>query len=246
MDIEKAFDQSNEEYSAGKTYQTNYFNLKEDGTYQIRIVSGFAPLGQHWIGGKPSVCFGMHRGCKVCVEVEKSVAEINGRQDLADDEKKKQIFNLPTVNVQFVCNVIDRSDKGVKLAKLPYSVAKVINEWAKDPEYPFNKDGSPAFDIKITKETKNKKTTYTTNLVPSSIGKALTKKEQEALASTDNDPERFVTAMKKKGAQEAGIDVEKLDFDDSKKKKGEELPTIQADENLPPAKDEVNVEDIPF
>ena len=236
MQIDRAFDESQKEYPSNR-FKTNYFDLKEDGVYQIRIISGFALIGNHWIDKKPTTCFGMHRGCRICVEVEKDIVAISGRQDLAEDEKKKLIFKLPSVNVQFVCNVIDRKDGEVKLAKLPYSVAKKISEWKKDPEYPFNDDGSPKFDIKITKETKNKKTTYAVDVVISSVGKELTIDEVERITKVNNNPERFAAAMKKKAAQEAGIDVEGMSFEN----KDTELPVIQVE---PP--DEVNVDNIPF
>jgi len=255
MDINKAMEQTREEYSTGKKYETTYLNFKEDGTYRIRIVTGFKPLGNHWISGKASTCFGMHRGCKICVEVQKDVAEIYARQDVDDDEKKKLINNLPGVSVQMVCGVIDRNDGDVKIAKIPYSISKRISEWSNKEDYPFNKDGSPSFDIDVTKKTDGR-TTYSADLVINSLNNELSEEEKTKVRKANIDPERFVTSMKKKAAQEAGLDPEKMNWESTKKKDDkedkEELPVIQVEKPTKKtdldieSREGINVDDIPF
>ena len=248
MKMSDAINKTAEEYPKSRLSGVDkYFNF-EKGKNVIRIVSDYAIIGNHWIGKMPYTCYGMHRGCERCVEVEKQIAELNGRQDLNEKQRKEEYLKIPTVNVQYVCYVIDRADGEVKLAKLPYSVSKQLQAFEERPdEYPHTKAGVPIFDIEVEKkEEVGKRTEYTTVTIPSTIGKDLTEEEHEMLSSVELNPEKFVVAMKKKQMRDDGKDPDKANWETTTTKSGEEIPVIQQEKSEQEDDDRISVDDIPF
>lgn len=237
MKINEALEQSQELYPSGGSMA---FYQLVDGENKFRVISGFALIAKHWANQKPlGVCFGKEKGCPVCKANEEKKAEILARQDISDEQKMEE-YNKLRVSVSYVCYVIDRVDNTIKLADLPYSVAKRIGEWEKDPEYPFEVE-IPNFDIKVTRDVKGRK--YSTDVVISTVGKGLSAEDKELVGGQNVKPERFVNHMKKKSAKEAGVE-----YIIEEKEKVEELPEIQVEEAPAPTPPdgEITKDDIPF
>jgi hypothetical protein len=87
------------------------------------------------------------------------------------------------ISKKFVTWVLDRKDKALKLAYLPYAVAKSIAAYEADPEYAFKGYPMP-FDINVTAEKAGTKDVKY-NVIPGRSNTPLTADEQKAIAALE-------------------------------------------------------------
>lgn len=103
------------------------FYRMQDGDNKFRILSEGAVLAQHFFGKgqKPSVCYGISKGCPFHKETDLNPS------------------------IKYTCYILDRMDDTIKLADLPYSVIRSVGELQKDEDYSFDDFPMP-YDIKVT------------------------------------------------------------------------------------------------
>lgn len=125
----------------------DFLNLRDDGTYRVRIVSGRPYKFQvHWVrdtSGKMRRVKCAARDCPLCKEGDEA-------------------------QVRYMSAVIDRSDGRVKVMEFPRSVFNALADMYNDEEW-----GDPMnYDIKIIKnKSAAPRDKYKTSGIPSSIGR---------------------------------------------------------------------------
>jgi hypothetical protein len=138
---------------AEKTYNLgkgDTFKFQE-GDNRIRVLSPGKPIATHRISQKEyHTCYGAENGCPYHTD------------------------GVPDPNVKFVMWVIDRKDKKIKLAFMPYTIIKNLTMLQNDPDYQFNGLPMP-YDINVNaNKAGTKEVTYT--VLP---------KKEEALTSDE-------------------------------------------------------------
>lgn len=73
--------------------------------------------------------------------------------------KNKQTGQIYPSRTVFLCRIIDRADKEVKLWEMPTTVKNQMLTYSQDADYAY--DDMPGYDIKITKSKENNFTKYT-------------------------------------------------------------------------------------
>jgi len=161
---------------------TNEWFKITEGENRIRILSDGEMIFEHF---KRGVCIGKENGCEAC----------------ADGEK-------PSMRVLFW--ILDYKDGKVKLAKLPYSIFKMIAGYQKNPEYAFDTVPMP-YDFTITaKNAGTKEVEY--GLIPARKETPVEKEVIEKL-SKEKMPNEIVKAMKDKALKGAGKKpIEKVEY----------------------------------
>lgn len=107
-----------QQYQRDDMSGNDYFTIVE-GANRLRIMSGSAPISEHF---KKGVCIGMEKGCPFHTPADENTG------------------------VKFLTWVL--YDGKLKLAKLPYTVVKAIGSLQLDPEYAFEEVPMP-YDITI-------------------------------------------------------------------------------------------------
>lgn len=107
--------------------KTSFFHKFTEGENRIRILSDGAVLAQHFFGKgiKPSICYGIAKGCPFHKGSDKSAS------------------------IKYSCYVLDRIDNTVKLSDLPYSVIKKIGDLQLNSEWAFDSFPMP-YDVTVT------------------------------------------------------------------------------------------------
>lgn len=153
----------------------DWFKIAE-GDNRVRILTELTPYVSHY---KVGACLGK-ADCPTCKE---------------DPDAK------PTV--KFLCHLIDRKDNIIKLAQLPYSVAKSIGDYQDDPDYSFASAPMP-YDVNIkAKGAGTKEVVYTViaspkrdNVTDETIDKLKTKKTPVQVKERMIEKRREVLGLK--------------------------------------------------
>lgn len=106
-----------------------------EGKNRVRVLAGGTPIAQHWVDGKPTICYGQAKGCPL--------HGANAPQDKNGNEAKPRVQN--------VFYILDKSKKDpqIQLAYFPYTVFKAIKSFSEEEEYAF--DELPmTYDIGVT------------------------------------------------------------------------------------------------
>jgi hypothetical protein len=130
-----------------------------DGESRIRILSEYEIVGKHWDptfkngpgkkAGRSFLCVGKERGCPYHTD------------KTPEDVKKVKVSYFMYVSDKSASIIKDKPAGILKIAELPYTVAKRVSELGDMEDYEF--DGFPMpYDIIITKSVVNGKTTYDT------------------------------------------------------------------------------------
>lgn len=187
--------------------RAEFFDFKE-GSNKVRILTVFTPYASHY---KAGACLGKD-DCPICKSNEKET-----------DDKKK---NFPSV--KYVCYVLEYPTLQIKLAQLPWKVAKGIQDLQADPDYTFDEAPMP-YDIKINATgAGTKEVQY--SVIASPKREPVPVEILETLSKM-SDPAGFKTAMQNKRRKDLGMTVEKNDL----MKPHDNYPTEQ-----------ISPEDIPF
>lgn len=193
--------------SGGKN---EWFKIVE-GANIIRILTPLVAYASHF---KAGACLGKEL-CPICIANSKE-----------PDESKHN-----KVSVKFLCHVLNGND--IKIAQLPYSIAKAIQTLQNDPDYAFNEVPMP-YNIKIMADKAGtKEVSYTT--IASPKREPVAKEILEKLAKL-HTPEQIRDSMKNKRAKELGITANTPNT--------EKMKPAFDEKNYP--KDDISPEDIPF
>ena len=147
------------------------------GESKVRLVSEFEIIAKHWRNDikRTAVCYGKEKGCPYHGEKEQRA------------------------KIEYLIWLIDRKDKKLKIAALPYSVMKKIADWKTSTEYGY--DVLPLFDVVISKKkTGERQMEIEYDAVPSRKDSPLTDEEQEMILDEANDLSEVVQKMKDKAA----------------------------------------------
>lgn len=153
-----------------KKYQIGggeWLNLVE-GANRVRLVSDCVDYGNHYEGGKFTICIGKEK-CLLC-----------------------QKGNKP--NVQFLVWAIDRKDGQVKLFRFGYTIYKQIMAYKDNPDYKF--ETLPNYDFTIERTGKGKDTDY--RVIAARSDTELTEKEKAEILEKIKDPKEIIEKMKAK------------------------------------------------
>lgn len=160
----------------GVSGNNNFFQFKK-GVNKMRLLVQPKILATHFFqdGKKPTVCVGVDNGCKFHGESDKRPS------------------------IKLVTYVIDRDDKGVKLAELPLSISYALNDLQEDSDFAFSEFPMP-YDVKITHDPDNDDPKAKYRLVASPKQEPLTEEEKVALAEAMKKitPEQYVEKRKEK------------------------------------------------
>ncbi len=123
MSINDQFD--NEMKDINPNRGLDYYKFQE-GDNRIRILSEGAIIASHFFGKgvRPSICYGINKGCPFHKEDDKSAS------------------------VKYSCYILDRVDDQIKLADIPYSIIKKVGDLQLDSEWSFEYFPMP-YDIKV-------------------------------------------------------------------------------------------------
>jgi len=183
---------------------SDWFNI-EVGSNKVRILTHFEILPYHFVNGKYEYCFGK----EVCEHCKNGVP----------------------ITTQWLCYLIDkREDESgeIKIAKLPYTVVKKVQQLQDDPEWSFDSTPMP-YDItikKVMKKDKNGRERPEYDVVGSPKREEIESEKLEELKEKNSVGE-IKENIKNKKAKEQGIDLEKKPEPEN--------------EN-----EEINPEDVPF
>jgi hypothetical protein len=177
----------------------DWFKLAE-GDNRVRVLDTLEPYASHF---KAGACLGK-ADCDVCK---------------SDPEAK--------ASVKFLCHVVDRKDGAIKLAQLPYSVARAIGDYQSDPDYSFSGVPMP-YDINIkAKGAGTKEVEY--SVIASPKREEVAKEIMDKLA-TKNTPIQIKERMQDKKRKELGLP--------------EKVQTVHGTVEYP--KNDISVDEIPF
>jgi len=143
----------------------------QEGENKVRIVRNeYGFQAAHWFQKKKlGDCPGINNGCKFCLD-----------EQLSDQARKP--------SKQFYLYIIDRKDQQIKIAQVPWSVVKSIEEWRIKPSYEFNEDGLPKYDMifsKIVDPTKQPPSNTSYTVTPERTDTPLSREEVEAILKLD-------------------------------------------------------------
>lgn len=174
MNLRDIMSEAEKEMRPAVSATSDWFKVRE-GNNRIRLLSTMVPYASHFNFG---ACLGKEE-CPVCKE---------------DDEARP--------SVKFLVNVLDYSDNEIKIAQLPYTIAKAIQEYQDSEEYSFDSAPMP-YDITI-KATKagTKEVEYNVMASPKRTDvptEVLTKLEKK------HTPEQVKDALKAKKRKELGL-----------------------------------------
>lgn len=192
-------------YIDDQTYEgpesTGGFMKLEPGVNQFRIVSGTYHFKKHML----------KEGGKFSSEIHESV---NCQYCLSGNKPKNR----------YAWIVIDRKDGEVKILEQGWQVYEQMLALAKDKEYGDLK----TYDLKITKKGEGLDTNYQVVAVPSTIGKKITKEEQEKVESSNIDlAAKFSSKLGKEelpDKEEEEIDIDEVMKDCGPEDKPSDMP----------------------
>lgn len=160
---------------------SKWFKIQE-GSNKVRILTPLFAYASHF---KKGACLGKEQ-CPECIANSKEA-----------DEKK---HSKPSI--KFLCHVLDHKDGEVKLAQLPYGIAKSLQTLQNDPDYSFNEAPMP-YDIKINAEgAGTKEVKYSVIAAPKR--EPVSEDVIEKLKGM-HSPEQVKESMKNKRMKELGI-----------------------------------------
>jgi len=120
------------EYGVGRGGDSFRF---AEGKNRVRVLAGGTPIAQHWINGKPTVCYGQAKGCPH--------HGANAPKDKNGAEAKPRVQNA--------FYILDKSKANpeIQLAYFPYTVFKAIKAFSEEEDYAFE-ELPMTYDIGVT------------------------------------------------------------------------------------------------
>ena len=182
-DINAQMEQAEQEYGLNQKNDSEWYNL-EDGANRLRILTQFTVIPYHYVNGKYHICVGKEK-CPFC----------------------KDEVGITTKWMCYVWDKRDEEDNVVKLAMLPYTVAKQVQELQNNPEWTFEATPMP-YDLTINRTQKKGKDGKDRPQY-STVGSPTRSDVPEEILETlkeQNAPETIKQNMKNKRLKELGLE----------------------------------------
>ena len=189
------------EYGIGGSGDTFKF---PEGKSRVRVLAGGTPIAQHWIGGKPYVCYGAKAGCPH--------HGANTPKDKDGKELKPRVQN-----VFYILNKSkDPNATQIQLAYFPYTVFKAIKSFSEEQDYEFDELPMP-YDIGVTYD-KDESPADMYKVIAGKINSPVPKEVLDELA-TKPSIEEIVETQKEK-ASGGAVQAQHPNLDDEESEPG--------------------------